>query len=1130
MSLNGNFICVIFLLLGLGGYSQTPADYWYFGLNAGVHFGTSGPVAVTNGQTVNIEGCATISDQSGNLLFYTDGVRVWSSNHTVMPNGTGLMGNSSSSNSAIIVPDPGNTNQYYLFTVPDYNVAPWGLRYSIVDLTLNSGLGDVVSSSKNTLVTDSTTERLIAVQHSNGQDYWILCTKSQSNIVHAFLLNASGVSSTPVNSISPWAFNWVGQGCMKASPNGRTVAIGKHSAYVQPPTRGVILFKFNTTTGALTNPLTISSQPITGDTLYGFYGVEFSPNSNLLYTSHNNIYQFSLSTWTQSAISNSVDTFATNYTFAWPGFALQLGPDDKIYNPFPTGSLSFSLGRFSNPNVQGAGAGYSNSAVNLSGKQGRYGLPGLPAGFSKPFSYSNTCQGSATVFEVTDSTAVDSVLWNFGDYSTGNLNYSNSFSPQHEFSDSGSFNVTLVSYSDSGNTTDTNSLQVYILPQPVVNLGPDDTICVGLEHELSAHQPFATYLWSTGSTDSAIVVTSDTVISVTVFGVCDTVSDTVNIHWYYPFVLNLGPDTNLCAYDDDTLLTGLPNALIFTWNTGGTQPNQWVNDTGYYSVTVTDGSCAYSDSIYYGYYPEVAVDLGNDSSFCFVPLATLTPTTSNALSFQWSTGASTPTLDVTQSGVYTLTVAGVGNHCIATDSVRWDLWFEPTLTLGADTSFCHYDTLTLTPIAQSSFPLDYRWNDNSALSTQHINQAGLYWVEVSDPHCTVRDSILVDRYPLLHVSLGEDLKVCEGDSVTLTATGSQVLAAATWNDLSTGMTMNVTAHGTYSITVTDGKCEASDAVNVFYFDYPNINLGADTALCPGDEITFNVSLPWQAVDYQWSNNGYTPIQTYPAADSAWYWVKVTNEVCTTTDSILISLRELPQASPSHDTAICVGDEIMLSIEPIIASQPAHFYEWNTGELGQQVMISDSGLYSVSVDDGYCLTEREIYVSLHPVLEKTTLNIPGEICEGELFELDIQNSLIRSYRWHDGSTSPEFIIDAPGLYWYAAVHECGTLTDTFRLERCECTLWLPNAFNPDGNGQNDGFVPVHDCDLDFYEFSVFDQWGERIFHSSDPHVPWDGTYQGLNVPAGVYAWRVSYKGRHRRSDVVVTDHGSVTVLR
>ena len=339
----------------------------------------------------------------------------------------------------------------------------------------------------------------------------------------------------------------------------------------------------------------------------------------------------------------------------------------------------------------------------------------------------NVCYGDFTQFTI-DSTGFDSVYWDFGDTNSGTSNFSTLESPTHQFSDTGTYTVQLVTHLDSN--SDTSFHSVYIYPRQTADLGNDTTLCIGSELFLSVDQPFAEYAWSTGSTDSAITVTSDSIVMVTVSGICDTVSDTINIDWLLPFVVDLGGDTNLCTYDIDTIDPGLSNALSYLWNTGSTQSTQLVTDTGMFSVTVTDGICTYSDSVFYGYYPEVQVSLGNDSSVCYTPSAEIVPITQNVSTYLWSNGSVGSTLTVNQSNDYGVTAYGVGGYCKAEDVVHWDFWSEPLLDLGSDTSFCHNDVLQLNPWTQSAFPISYRWNDNSNDSVLNLNLIGLYWVEV----------------------------------------------------------------------------------------------------------------------------------------------------------------------------------------------------------------------------------------------------------------------------------------------------------------------------------------------------------------------------------------------------------------
>eukprot|EP01034_Spumella_vulgaris_P019444 gene19444-24857_t len=149
-------------------------NHWVF-TNLSMDFSNGDPVAgpspMNNG---SLESSTTISDADGNLLFSSDGLTVWNRNHQVMPNGNGLMGNISATQSSLAVPFPGNPNRYYLFTSAAIeNNYESGLRYSIIDMTLNGGLGDVLPNAKNILVRDDVGEKVSGTFHANGHDIWI---------------------------------------------------------------------------------------------------------------------------------------------------------------------------------------------------------------------------------------------------------------------------------------------------------------------------------------------------------------------------------------------------------------------------------------------------------------------------------------------------------------------------------------------------------------------------------------------------------------------------------------------------------------------------------------------------------------------------------------------------------------------------------------------------------------------------------------------------------------------------------------------------------------------------------------------------------------------------------------------
>ena len=337
------------------------ADTWYFGSGAGVDFSGPSPVALTNGVLYASEGCTSISDNNSNLLFYTDGVTVYNSNHTAMPNGTGLAGGSSSNQAAIVVPVPGSNNTYYVFTTGDN--CSGSLNYSIVDMTLAGGLGDVIA--KNTMLLNPVAEKITAVKDANGLDYWVLVHEGNTTAFYAYKITTAGVSVPVVSNIGTVISNTDCLGGMKFNPMGTQVAVTYEGSY------SFELYDFNKTTGMLSN------QRIIGPLLNYVYSCEFSPNGHYLYGNLDapavpaEIYQYDVTLPSAAAINASgiqVGISTTSFYFG----TMQNAPDGKIYVARDGQDY---LGIINNPNVHGLACNYVDIGLSLASRNNTLGLP-----------------------------------------------------------------------------------------------------------------------------------------------------------------------------------------------------------------------------------------------------------------------------------------------------------------------------------------------------------------------------------------------------------------------------------------------------------------------------------------------------------------------------------------------------------------------------------------------------------------------------------------------------------------------------------------------------------------------------------------------------------------------------------
>ncbi|HOZ88385.1 MAG TPA: CUB protein, partial [Bacteroidia bacterium] len=290
MKKRSKILLFVFSVIGQLLFSQNENKKWYFGNQAGLDFTTTPPTILTNSAMNALEGCASMADGSGNLLFYTDGVTVYNSSHTAMSNGTGLFGNNSACQACIILRQPGSTSLYYIFTVQGVSGSA-GLNYSIVDMTLSSGQGSVTVKN-SPLYSAGCYEKLTGTQHCNGSDFWVLSHDIGSSVFRAHQLTSVGVSPSVVTSTIGTAVGLpYSLGCMKISPNGTKLGMTDYLGYVD-------LFDFNNSTGAVTNSLSLLTN-------FSSYGCEFSPDGTKFYAGgfgNGSIRQWDLCAGTNTAI------------------------------------------------------------------------------------------------------------------------------------------------------------------------------------------------------------------------------------------------------------------------------------------------------------------------------------------------------------------------------------------------------------------------------------------------------------------------------------------------------------------------------------------------------------------------------------------------------------------------------------------------------------------------------------------------------------------------------------------------------------------------------------------------------------------------------------------------------------
>ena len=341
--------------------AQKQNHIWYFGTNAGLDFNFQPPKSIYS-DMVAYEGCASIADPNGNLLFYSNGRQIWDRSHQVMPNGSGLLGGESSSQAILLVPLPNSSSIYYAFTTSQSG-SDGVMAYSIIDMNLNGGLGDVVTDFKNIILEPDATEQLTSITHANVKDIWIISHRHNTNEFVSYLLTANGIETIPIVSPIGSIYGNAGAGTIKPSHNGNQLVAAQANG--NDPI--IEIFNFNSNSGEISNVKDLNPILNIGDSSLG---IELSPNDSLLYLSTNQpdlLLQLNL--WTDEI------TVLNSAIFDGYG-ALQLGPDGKIY--FSILNLSQHMDVINQPNKQGFACDYEENGIELiSGTMCALGLPNL---------------------------------------------------------------------------------------------------------------------------------------------------------------------------------------------------------------------------------------------------------------------------------------------------------------------------------------------------------------------------------------------------------------------------------------------------------------------------------------------------------------------------------------------------------------------------------------------------------------------------------------------------------------------------------------------------------------------------------------------------------------------------------
>ncbi len=458
---------------------------------------------------------------------------------------------------------------------------------------------------------------------------------------------------------------------------------------------------------------------------------------------------------------------------------------------------------------------------------------------------------------------------------------------------------------------------------------------------------------------------------------------------------SLGIDTFICLGDEITLTA--PDAVSYEWSTGETTQSINVSPTQHSAYTVTvynDQGCFSSDTRYvFISNPEFAVTTLNDT---VCPNSCIDIAAGGGKSYLWSTGATTPLINVcpTETTTYTVDVSN-SLGCIDTDTVTIYTYPEPEIQISNDTSICESDCVSLIV----SGGISYLWSTGDTNDTIEVcpDETTTYYVTLTNENnCSITDSVTVTVFNLPAISLANDTNICLNDCIELTASGGTTYL---WSTGATTSTIEVCPTDTtlYTVNVFNAAgCLKKDSVRVNVMPIPVPLVSNDTAVCPGTCVELFAS---GGTSYLWSTGETTDtIQVCPDEPTT-YYVNVFNEFgCGVMDSVRVTHLPLTDAHAGSDQTVCPGEQVTLT------ATGGYTYLWNTGQMTNsiRVTVEDTTTYWVTVTtENRCPATDTVNVFVRP----RPIAFAGNdttICPNECINLEASGGV--DYLWNNGTES------------------------------------------------------------------------------------------------------------------------------
>lgn len=751
-----------------------------------------------------------------------------------------------------------------------------------------------------------------------------------------------------------------------------------------------------------------------------------------------------------------------------------------------------------------------------------------------------TCASGGSALTAQSPNANLNYLWNDGD--TIQVNVGNA---------PGTYTVTVTDKANGCTASASATVSIDTVKPTVQILPPDTLSCANPTVTLTATSPNSglVYIWPGGLGSGPVkTVSAPGMYYVLVSFVNNgcSAADTVYVQQTSSAV-NAGiapPGTLTCTNTSVTLsAVNTTQTATYTWNTGATGPTLTVTQPGTYTLIVSSGgNCADTASVTVTQNntpPTVQVNPTSAALDCSTTTATFTASTNatNA-TYNWSNTQTTSNITVSTAGTYAVTVTDAANGCTATASATvTQTATPPTVTIQSSGGIdCANAQVTLTANT-STAGATYSWSNSSTAAATTVTTAGTYSVTVTDPNgCTASATTTVTSSAssiIVNINTPAEL-TCADTSVALTATSNATNYV--WSTGETTSGISVTQPGTYTVTAASGvNCSGTATVTVTQnTQTPLVSIGPPQVItCFNPSVALVTSPTSPDYIYVWNTGEQTANITVTTANN--YVVTVTDNTngCSATSAMPVAENTTPPVVTVNNGEL----NCRVSVDTLFATAAGNNgFMWNTGSGNDFIYVTTEGTYTVTVTDtgnGCTATAQGTVVSINSVLSLNAY-ASGTLTE-ETTEVDItasSNAALPAFSWSNGDSTAITTVTQPGDYSVTVTDNstgCTAAVTVNVLQNLSNNIFVPNAFTPNGDGNNDVFSIYGSIkNIGFLQVQVFNRWGEKVFESNDHHFAWDGTYKGKLQNPGVYIWQLKLAFTNGQVDEL--RKGSVTILK